>query len=103
VLFNQPAFTTFRTARATLPGDHFPAITFQEFGGVDRKPVHHSVMDPGGPILPVTVTDYEAALADVQPNGGTVVQGLARASWIRDPNGVLLRLGQPAPPRSGSN
>jgi len=107
-LFNQPAFTTFRTARGTYPGMQFPMITFQEFGGVDRKPVHHGVMDPGGPILPLTVTDFPAAIADVKSNGGSIGQGMtsetlgpeARASWIRDPNGMLLRLASPAPPRA---
>jgi predicted enzyme related to lactoylglutathione lyase len=105
VLFNEPAFTTFRTARGTFPGIKFPMINFQEFGGVDRKAVHHGVMDPGGPILPLTVTDFPAAIADVQKYGGIVGQGAtsetlapdARASWIRDPNGMLLRLA--APPR----
>jgi predicted enzyme related to lactoylglutathione lyase len=111
MLFNEPRFTTFRTARGTFPGIKFPAITFQEFGGVDRKPVHHSVVDPGGPILPLTVTDFAAAIEDVKANGGIIGQGAtsetlaagARASWIRDPNGMLIRLGSPAPARSASN
>ncbi len=104
-LFDQPAFTTFRTARGTFPGIQFPTINFQEFGGVDRKAVHHGVMDPGGPILPLTVTGFQAAIADVKATGGIIGQGTAsdtlapdaRASWIRDPNGVLLRLAMPAP------
>jgi predicted enzyme related to lactoylglutathione lyase len=106
-LFDQPAFSTFRTARGTFPGIEFPTISFQEFGGVDREAVHHGVMDPGGPILPLTVTDFQAAIADVKATGGIIGQGTtsdtlapdARASWIRDPNGMLLRLGMPAPPR----
>ena len=104
-LFDQPAFTTFRTARGTFPGIQFPMINFQEFGGVDRKAVHHGVMDPGGPILPLTVNDFQAAIADVKATGGIIGQGTmsdtlapdARASWIRDPNGMLLRLAMPAP------
>lgn len=106
-LFDQPAFTTFRTARGTFPGIQFPMINFQEFGGVDRKAVHHGVMDPGGPILPLTVTDFQAAIADVKATGGIIGPGTtsdtlspdARASWIRDPNGMLLRLAMPAAPR----
>jgi predicted enzyme related to lactoylglutathione lyase len=109
-LFDQPAFTTFRTARGTFPGIEFPAINFQEFSGVDRKALHHGVMDPGGPILPLTVTDFQAAIADVKASGGIIGQGAtsdtlapdARASWIRDPNGMLLRLGMPAPPRAAN-
>jgi predicted enzyme related to lactoylglutathione lyase len=110
MLFHEPAFTTFRTARGTFPGIKFPMINFQEFGGVDRKPVHHGVMDPGGPILPLTVTDFPAAIADVKNNGGIVGQGAtseilapdARSSWIRDPNGMLLRLAAPPPPRAAN-
>jgi predicted enzyme related to lactoylglutathione lyase len=110
VLFNEPAFTTFRTARGTFQGIKFPMINFQEFGGVDRKPVHHGVMDPGGPILPLTVRDFSAAIADVENNGGIVGQGAtsetlgpdARASWIRDPNGMLLRLAMAPLPRAAN-
>jgi predicted enzyme related to lactoylglutathione lyase len=109
-LFNEPAFTTFRTTRGTFPGIKFPMINFQEFGGVDRKPVHHGVLDPGGPILPLTVTDFPAAITDVKNNGGIVGQGAtsetlapdARSSWIRDPNGMLLRLAAPPPSRAAN-
>jgi catechol 2,3-dioxygenase-like lactoylglutathione lyase family enzyme len=106
--FDQPAFTTFRLVRnGTFPGIKFP-ITFQEFGGVERHPVHHGVMDPGGPILPLTVTDLPAAVAAVKANGGTIGLGTtsealpldARAVWVRDPNGWLLRLSAPAPARA---
>jgi predicted enzyme related to lactoylglutathione lyase len=109
-LFDQPAFTTFRAARGTFPGINFPMINFQEFGGVDRKPVRHGVMDPGGPILPLSVTDFPAAIIDVKNNGGVVGPGAtsetlapeARSSWIRDPNGMLLRLAAPPPPRAAN-
>jgi hypothetical protein len=74
---------------------------------VDRKPVHHGVMDPGGPILPLTVTDFSAAIDDVKASGGIIGPGAtsatlaadARSSWIRDPNGMLIRLGLPPAPR----
>jgi catechol 2,3-dioxygenase-like lactoylglutathione lyase family enzyme len=109
-LFNQK-FTTERSARGSFPaGMKFPPITFQEFGGVDRKTVHHGVMDPGGPILPLTVTDFPAAIADVKAYGGIIGFGDksetlaadARASWIRDPNGFLFRLAMSAPPRTAT-
>jgi predicted enzyme related to lactoylglutathione lyase len=65
-------------------------------------------MDPGGPILPLTVTDLPAAVAAVKANGGTIGLGTtsealpldARAVWVRDPNGWLLRLSAPAPARA---
>jgi catechol 2,3-dioxygenase-like lactoylglutathione lyase family enzyme len=108
--FDQPAFTTFRLVRnGTFPGIKFP-ITFQEFGGVERHAAHHGVMDPGGAILPLTVTDLPAAVAAVQANGGMIGLGTtsetlppdARAMWVRDPNGVLLRLSAPAPARGAA-
>jgi len=106
-LFNDPALATMRTARATFPGDF--TITFQEFTGVDRKPVRHRVQDPGGPILLVNVSDFQAAVAAVTANGGTVGDGEtsvmpaanATSAWVRDPNGVLIRLSPPAQPRRG--
>jgi catechol 2,3-dioxygenase-like lactoylglutathione lyase family enzyme len=105
--FDEPAFTTARLIRnVTFPGQNFP-ITFQEFGGVARHAVHHGVMDPGGPIIPLTVTDFGAAIAAAKANGGIIGIGAtsetlppdARSSWVRDPNGVLLRLSAPAPAR----
>jgi len=106
-LFDDPALATMRTARATFPGDF--TITFQEFTGVDRKPVRHRVQDPGGPILLVNVSDFQAAVAAVAANGGTVGDGEtsvmpaanATSAWVRDPNGVLIRLSPPAQPRRG--
>jgi catechol 2,3-dioxygenase-like lactoylglutathione lyase family enzyme len=106
-LFDNPAIGTFRTARGTFPGIHFPNVTFQEFGGVPHKAVHHGVVDPGGPILPLTVTDFPAAIEAVKANGGIIGTGAtsatlaadARGSWIRDPNGALIRLGMPPAPR----
>jgi catechol 2,3-dioxygenase-like lactoylglutathione lyase family enzyme len=107
-LFDNPAIATQRAARAMFPGTDF-TINFQEFTGVDRKAVHHRVQDPGGPILLVQVTDFPAAIAAIKANGGTIGDGDtsvtlpadARASWTRDPNGVLIRVSPPAAPRAG--
>lgn len=108
-LFNDRSLKTMRTARGTFPGSSF-VINFQEFGGTDRKPpVRHRVQDPGGPILTMTVNEFPAVIAAVKANGGIVGQGDsseplaadARVSWVRDPNGLLIRMSAPNPGRGG--
>jgi catechol 2,3-dioxygenase-like lactoylglutathione lyase family enzyme len=111
-LYNAPTLTKMRTARGSFPGIDFPSIGFQEFTGPERqRPLRHRVMDPGGPTIPVTVKaeDFGAVMAAVRSNGGLIGQGEAsealpanaRATWIRDPNGLLFRVGTPAPARAG--
>jgi catechol 2,3-dioxygenase-like lactoylglutathione lyase family enzyme len=106
-LFDNRSLKTMRTARGTFPGSSF-VINFQEFGGLDRKsPLRHRVQDPGGPILTMTVNEFAAVMAAVKANGGIVGQGEssetlaadARAAWVRDPNGLLIRMSAPNPGR----
>ncbi len=100
--FGDWSLTTMRSARGTFPGSEI-TLNFQEFGAPGRKAVRHRVQDPGGPILPVTVQDFPAAIEQVRANGGTVGVGEAsvtlapdaRSSWIRDPNGVLIQVSLP--------
>lgn len=107
-LFGDPSLATMRTVRVTLPGSEL-TVNFQEFTGPDRKGVRHRVQDPGGPILTMTVPDLEAAVTRAKANGGTIGDGPtsvalapdARASWVRDPNGLLIRMSLPQPPRAG--
>jgi catechol 2,3-dioxygenase-like lactoylglutathione lyase family enzyme len=104
-LAGNPSLTAFR-----LTGDSFFAGTpgqlrFQEFSGVERTPVHHRVQDPGGPIFTMTVEDFAGVMERVPQYGGMIGDGDMSAtlapdatfSWIRDPNGVLIRVSQ-APP-----
>ena len=109
LFFNQAPIAAQRAARGTFPGTDVQ-INFQEFSGpTDRKTAKHRVQDPGGPILLVTVQEFPAVVELIKANGGIIGTGDksetlaadARATWARDPNGVLLRVSPPAAPRAG--
>lgn len=106
-LFVETGVTAQRAARGTFPGSEFQ-VSFQEFTGpTDRKTAAHRVQDPGGPILLVTVQGFPEVMSALKANGGIIGVGAtsdtlaadARSTWARDPNGVLLRVSLPAPPR----
>jgi predicted enzyme related to lactoylglutathione lyase len=107
-LFNDPSITTQRATRGTFPGTNF-VVNFQEFRGPARKAAHHRAQDPGGPILLIQVAEFPAVVEQIKANGGTIGEGEtsvtlapdARATWARDPNGVLIRVSPPAAPRGG--
>jgi catechol 2,3-dioxygenase-like lactoylglutathione lyase family enzyme len=97
-LSGNPALSMFRMS----PGKLFDSgvLRFQEFTGDKKTPVQHRVQDPGGPILTVTVKDFAGVMKLVEPLGGTIGDGNtsgplapgATVSWIRDPNGLLIRV-----------
>ncbi len=104
-LVGDSTLTLFRlTADYAFPGTR-GALRFQEFRGVDRTAVRHRVQDPGGPILTMTVEDFAGVMERVEAYGGTIGDGEvstalepnARVSWIRDPNGLLIRVSAPPP------
>jgi hypothetical protein len=108
-LFDNQALRTMRTARGTFPGSS-QQILFQEFGAAERRPpLRHRVQDPGGPIFTMNVNDFPAVIAAAKANGGIIGDGEASAtpaagataSWVRDPNGLLLRMSAPNPGRRG--
>ena len=107
-LFDNQGLSTMRTARVAFPGTDF-TVTFQEFAVAGRKPARHRVQDPGGPIVLVTVKAMVPVLDAIRANGGILGAGEAsvtvpadaRATWTRDPNGVLLRVSLPPQPRAG--
>ncbi len=57
----------------------------------------------------MTVQGFPEVINALLANGGIVgvgeksetVTAAARSTWARDPNGVLLRVSLPAPPRGG--
>ena len=99
-LFDDPELATMRTARGTFPGSEV-TLNFQEFTGADQNPVRHRVQDPGGPIFTMTVEDFPGMIERIKAHGGIVGQGEtsdmlapdATSSWVRDPNGLLIRVG----------
>jgi predicted enzyme related to lactoylglutathione lyase len=102
-LFNDPSIATMRNTRATFPNTDL-TVNFQEFTGPAKKAVHHRVVDPGGPIMTFNVEEFPAVMQQVVANGGMIGDGDASApvptavaaTWVRDPNGVLLRVSPPA-------
>ena len=109
-LFNDPSIATTRNVRGTFPNTDL-TISFQEFTGPARKPVHHRVIDPGGPIMTMNVEEFPAVMEQVRANGGVFGDGdasapmptTAAATWVRDPNGILLRISPPPQGRGRGN
>ena len=97
-LSGNPALSMFRMSPSKLFDSG--VIRFQEFTGDTKTPVQHRVQDPGGPILTVTVKDFAGVMKQVEALGGTIGDGNtsgplapnATVSWIRDPNGLLIRV-----------
>jgi len=104
-LFDNPDLAMMRLTSGTFPGTEV-TLNFQEFSGADKDPVRHRVQDPGGPIFTMGVADFQATIERIKANGGIVGQGEtsemlapdAGNSWVRDPNGLLIRVAG-APPQ----
>jgi catechol 2,3-dioxygenase-like lactoylglutathione lyase family enzyme len=107
-LVGNPALARFRLTAGYAFPDTPGKMRFQEFAGAPKNAVRHRVQDPGGPILTMAVDDFTGVIARVQQYGGTIGDGErstvvapdATASWIRDPNGLLIRVSKTAPPRA---
>jgi catechol 2,3-dioxygenase-like lactoylglutathione lyase family enzyme len=99
-LVGNPALSTFRLTGGDVFAGTDGAMRFQEFEGDEKTPVHHRVQDPGGPILTMSVKDFAGVMKRVEEYGGTIGAGTtstmlapdATVSWIRDPNGLLIRV-----------
>jgi catechol 2,3-dioxygenase-like lactoylglutathione lyase family enzyme len=107
-LVGNPALSRFRlTAGYAFPNTP-GKMRFQEFDGAPKNAVRHRVQDPGGPILTMSVDDFAGVIARVEQYGGTIGDGETSArlapdattSWIRDPNGLLIRVAKAAPARA---
>jgi len=107
-LVGNPALSRFRLTAGYAFPDTPGKMRFQEFAGAAKSAVRHRVQDPGGPILTMSVDDFAGVMARVTQYGGTIGDGPTSAqlapnatvSWIRDPNGLLIRVAKTAPPRN---
>jgi catechol 2,3-dioxygenase-like lactoylglutathione lyase family enzyme len=99
-LTGNPALSMFRLTGGDVFAGTDGKMRFEEFSGDTKTPVHHRVQDPGGPILTVTVKDFAGVMKRVEEYGGMIGDGDTSAklppdatvSWIRDPNGLLIRV-----------
>lgn len=85
---------------ATIPGTK-TLIAFYEYEGIDRKPFHLRVPDPGAPAIALRVTDLDGLLGRMRAAGvkvtsldGKVVQfaPTVRNIFVQDPNGLNIEL-----------
>ena len=98
-LFGDRSIDNVRIAAGTFPGSDVQ-LFFQEFSGPTRRALTHRVQDPGGPILLISINDFDNAVEAIPAYGGLLgtdqksVQPAANANqtWARDPNGLLFLL-----------
>lgn len=89
----------FRQTSGQIPGTAV-RLTFIEFKGIDRKPLHTRVQDPGTAILQLRVRDVDALVGKLKAGGGTVIStggepvtlGNRKLAIVRDPNNLFLEL-----------
>jgi len=92
--------STNREMVATVPGTK-ATIAFYEYKGMERKPFHLRVTDPGAPAVALRVTDIEGLLARMRSAGvhviskdGRLVQfsPAIRNIFVVDPDGLNIEL-----------
>ncbi len=85
---------------ATIPGTK-ATMAFYDYKGIDRKPFHLRVPDPGAPAIALRVTDLDGLLKRMRAAGvkitsknGEVVQftPTIRNIFVQDPNGLNIEL-----------
>ncbi len=98
----------FRRSTALVPGTAFQ-VEFLEFKGIDQRPVHPAIHDPGASVLRLRVKDLDRILAALNAKGGAagapvvsvggeaVSIGRSRAVIVRELNNLFLQPMQAAP------
>ncbi len=93
-----------RRSLVTIPGTKLQ-WEFISYKGVDRKAYTPRIPDPGAPALGFQVRDIDAAAAAIKAAGGSIVSAGGEiirrpngsaVAFMRDPNGLLLEVAQPA-------
>jgi hypothetical protein len=99
-----------RRTTAMVPGTSFQ-VEFMEFKGVDHKPVHSRLQDPGSGVLRLVVRDAEAAVKSLDSAGVKVAsaEGLIvklpgnnanlKAAIASAPDNLFIQVLQNGPPR----
>jgi catechol 2,3-dioxygenase-like lactoylglutathione lyase family enzyme len=97
----------FRAATFDIPGANF-GLELTEFTGIERKPGHHSMQDPGNAMLNFRVRNIDATLtkarkagAQIITTGGEPLKRMNaqtnvsnRAIFLRDPDGMVIEMEQ---------
>jgi glyoxylase-like metal-dependent hydrolase (beta-lactamase superfamily II)/predicted enzyme related to lactoylglutathione lyase len=89
----------FRQSSGQIPGSPV-RITFIEFKGIDRKPLHTRLQDPGSALLQLRVRDVDALVKKLKAGGAEIIsaggepvtRGNTRLAIVRDPNNLFLEL-----------
>ena len=97
----------YRVTSASVPGVPDQVLEFIEFKGIDRKPQHTRIQDPGSAKIQFRPSDVAAAMAVFQTAGGKVAttggtfmiyMGVPTVI-IRDMNNMFINMQQqPQPP-----
>jgi len=77
-----------RRTTAQVPGTTFQ-VQFLEFAGIDRKPVHSRLRDPGSAILRLLVRDLDSTVQALAAAGVAVVSHEGKPVTLVNPNGTL--------------
>lgn len=103
-LVGAPPGSEYRYASATFPGERDARIEFFEWKGMQRRPFHLRVPDPGAGGMVMEVTKLDAIVAKVKAQGLPTVTPspiwftpTIRDIFIQDPNGLNLELFEPVP------
>jgi catechol 2,3-dioxygenase-like lactoylglutathione lyase family enzyme len=85
-----------RRTTALVPGTTFQ-VEFLEFTGIDRKPVHSRLRDPGSPLLRLLVRDLDSTLKALSAAGVSVASHEGKPVLLVNPNATLRIANTSAP------
>jgi catechol 2,3-dioxygenase-like lactoylglutathione lyase family enzyme len=93
-----------RRSTAIIPGGTFQ-VEFIEFKGVDQRPAHTAIHDPGASVLRLRVRDIDRIVKGLAAEGDPIVSaggepvnvGRSRAVIVRELNNLFLQPMQAAP------
>ncbi len=81
----------FRRSTALVPGTSFQ-VEFLEFKGIDQKPAHLAIHDPGASVLRLRVRDLDHIVTALKAMGDPVVWRRRGREHRQEPGGHLARV-----------